>query len=321
MWWPAVAGVVVGLVGWISPHTLGVGYDNITNILSGSLPWRTLLALALWKLTSWVVSLGSGTSGGTLAPLFTVGGACGALLGIAAVQLFPQAGFDSRVAALVGMAAMFAGASHTLLTWVLFAFETTRQPMGLLPLLGGTAAAYLVAGLGMRDSIMTQKISRRGVPLSMGQESDFLHLQTVRQWAATPVVTIAADDSVAAARNRLATSSHKHQGFPIIDGGGMLVGVITRRELLAAGEDGWRPVGTLLTRVPVVVFEDASLREAADVMVRHEVGRLPVVSTAAPGRVVGIITRSDLLRAHAPRLDDLHRRDVPRFHPSARLPA
>jgi len=309
MWWPTLGGVVVGCVGWVSPHTLGVGYDNIANILSGSMAWRALLALGLWKFVSWVVSLASGTSGGTLAPLFTVGGACGALLGLAVTKLFPAAGLDPRIAALVGMAALFAGASHTLLTWVVFAFETTRQPLGLLPLLGGTAAAYLIAGMGMRDSIMTQKISRRGVPLAMGPEVDFLHLQTVRQWATAHVVTIPAGDSIAAAQTGLTTTAHKHQAFPVVDNEGVLVGLITRRELFADHIDIARAVRSLLKRDPVVVFDDSTLRDAADLMVQHDIGRLPVVTRIAPRRAIAIITRSDLLRAHAPRLNDLHRRD------------
>jgi CIC family chloride channel protein len=307
MWWPAIGAVAVGVIGWINPHTLGVGYDNITNILSGTLTWQFLAALAFWKFLSWVISLASGTSGGTLAPLFTVGGAVGALVGTAAAHFIPSAGFDPRVAALVGMASMFAGASHTLLTWVVFAFETTRQPLGLLPILGGAAAAYLVAGLGMRDSIMTQKISRRGVPLSMGPEVDFLRMQTVRQWASARVVSLAADSTIAAARAAVATV--KHQGFPVIDAEQRLVGVITRRELDGPDVDANAPVRSLLTRTPVVAFEDASLREAADIMVDQGVGRLPVVTRDNPTRVAGILTRSDLLRAHAPRLEDDSRRE------------
>ena len=304
MWWPAMGAVVVGIVGWISPHTLGVGYDNITDILSGKLTWQVMAALAFWKFISWVISLASGTSGGTLAPMFTIGGAVGAVVGTAAAHFFPSAGFDPRIAALVGMASMFAGASHTLLTWVVFAFETTRQPLGLLPILGGAAAAYLVAGLGMRDSIMTQKISRRGVPLVMGPEVDFLRIQTVRQWATSPVVTLPADMTIAAARKSLARA--KHQGFPVVDADQQMVGVITRREIEEPGLDENSPVRSLLTRTPVVTFDDVSLREAADIMVDQGVGRLPVVTRDEPTKVAGIITRSDLMRAHEPRLEDAY---------------
>src|SRR6185312_15788557 len=137
MWWPAIGGLAVGIIGYFAPTTMGVGYDNIKQILSGNATIQVLLVLCLLKFASWAIALGSGTSGGTLAPLFTIGGALGALIGTALTVLLPQAGVDPRVAALVGMAAMFAGASRALLASVVFAFETTRQPLGLLPLLGG----------------------------------------------------------------------------------------------------------------------------------------------------------------------------------------
>lgn len=162
MWWPAVGAVVVGVVGYFEPRTLGVGYDNIREILSGHILGSALLALVLLKLVSWSIALGSGTSGGTLAPLFTIGGGLGGLLGTVAMQWLPSFGIDPRIAALVGMAAVFAGASRALLTSVIFAFETTHQPLGLLPLLGGCSAAFLISSLMMRYTIMTEKLARRG---------------------------------------------------------------------------------------------------------------------------------------------------------------
>ncbi|MDB4883077.1 MAG: Cl-channel voltage-gated family protein, partial [Gemmatimonadetes bacterium] len=137
MWWPIAGALVVGIVGLIEPRTLGVGYENITGAIDGSIVGGALLALVLLKFVSWSVYLGSGTSGGTLAPLFTIGGGLGAWIGAHAARVAPSLGVDARVAGLVGMAAMFAGASHALLTAVVFAFETTRQPLGLLPLLAG----------------------------------------------------------------------------------------------------------------------------------------------------------------------------------------
>ena len=183
MWWPAVGAVVVGVVGYFAPHTLGVGYDNIERILGGELVGRTLLVLCVLKFVSWSVSLGSGTSGGTLAPLFTIGGAMGALLGALAATLFPRLGIDPRVGALVGTASMFAGASRALLTSVVFAFETTRQPLGLLPLLGGCTAAFLVSCLFMRNSIMTERIARRGVRVIGEYAADHLETRSVRDAA------------------------------------------------------------------------------------------------------------------------------------------
>ncbi len=163
MWWPALGGLAVGVVGLAVPHTLGVGYDNIEHILDGSLSGPILLFFCLAKLISWSIALGSGTSGGTLAPLFTIGGGLGSICGwlLSKSALFQT--LDSRVAALVGMAAIFAGSSRAFLTSLVFAYEATHQQAALLPLLAGCAAAYLISSLLMRNTIMTEKIVRRGI--------------------------------------------------------------------------------------------------------------------------------------------------------------
>jgi CIC family chloride channel protein len=177
MWWPAIGAVVVGVVGIIAPKTMGVGYDNIERIVGGELVGKAMIVLCAWKLVSWSIALGSGTSGGTLAPLFTIGGGLGSALGLVFATLAPSAAVDVRVAALVGMAAIFAGASRALLASVVFAFETTRQPMGLLPLLGGCTAAYLISCLLMKNTIMTEKLARRGlhVPSEYGPLGPAVH--------------------------------------------------------------------------------------------------------------------------------------------------
>ena len=308
MWWPALGAVAVGVCGFFAPHTLGVGYDNIDRILSAEIGGKALLFLALMKFVSWSISLGSGTSGGTLAPLFTIGGGLGALLGEVAAHAFPHLGIDVRIAALVGMAAMFAGASRALLTSVVFAFETTRQPIGLLPLLGGCTASFLLSCLLMRNTIMTEKIARRGVRVPGEYTADFLDQVAAGPAASRPVVTLAADDLLAAVRAWIATrgAGTSHQGFPVVDAKGELVGVVTRRDLLDSAVPDSAAVRELVRRPLAVAFEDSSLREAADHMVHEGVGRLPVVSRAAPRVPVGILTRSDLLAAHQRRLDDAH---------------
>jgi len=163
MWWPALGAIPVGVIGYFLPRTLGVGYENISDFLCGRMAVAAIAALATAKFVSWAIALASGTSGGTLAPLFTIGSGLGLLLGRAAQVMFPHCGIDPATAALVGMAAMFAGASRAFLASVVFAFETTLAPLGLLPLLAGCAAAYLVSGLLMPNTIMTEKIVRRGV--------------------------------------------------------------------------------------------------------------------------------------------------------------
>jgi H+/Cl- antiporter ClcA len=186
MWWPAIGAIAVGITGYYAPFTMGVGYDNIQKLLTGSVPLTMLFALCFLKYISWVIALGSGTSGGTLAPLFTIGGALGALLGIAALRFFPSLQINIATAALIGMAAMFAGASRAFLTSVVFALETTGQINGLLPLMGACAAAYFVSFFLMKGSIMTEKIQRRGVQTPDSYEPDILQTTNVEQLA-TPI--------------------------------------------------------------------------------------------------------------------------------------
>jgi CIC family chloride channel protein len=308
MWWPAFGAVVVGVVGAIEPRTLGVGYDNIVATLSGSIAGRALIVLVLLKLVSWAVYLGSGTSGGTLAPLFTIGGGMGGWLAGMLAATMPSLGVDARVGALVGMAAIFAGASHALLASVVFAFETTRQPLGLLPLLAGCASAYLISLLLSRNSIMTEKLSRRGTSVRTEYAVDHLAHVLVRDVATRDVISLDADDTLGAARAWLkgelgaARLASSHQGFPVVNEEGDLVGVVTRRDLLDARHDDELRIAEIVHRPPAVVYEDSTLRDAADHMVLESVGRLPVVTRKDARRIVGIISRSDLLAAHAPRL-------------------
>jgi CIC family chloride channel protein len=303
MWWPAIGAVAVGVCGWVAPHTLGVGYDNIERIVSGDLAGRAMIFLCAVKLVSWSIALGSGTSGGTLAPLFTIGGGLGSALGLAVSSVAPAASIDVRVAALVGMASIFAGASRALLASVIFAFETTRQPMGLLPLLGGCTGAYLVSCLLMQNTIMTEKIVRRGQRVPSEYAADFLETVLVRDAMSHELVTVAAGDEVERVRTWLEShdKAATHQGFPVLDGEA-LIGVVTRRDLVDPSAPRDRTMRGLVKRAPVVVSEAASLREAADQMVNAGVGRLPVMSAEGGRALVGILTRSDVLGAHRVRL-------------------
>jgi H+/Cl- antiporter ClcA/CBS domain-containing protein len=302
MWWPAIGGLAVGVVGVFAPRTMGVGYDNIEHALSGSMAVQALLALTVFKFISWSISLGSGTSGGTLAPLFTIGGGLGGILGALIAQTWPGLGVDPRIAALVGMAAIFAGASRALLASVVFAFETTRQPMGLLPLLGGCSASFLISSLLMQHSIMTEKIARRGVRVSNEYGVDLLAGLLVKNFATRAVATLPADERVGVVLARLGGggSAAGHHGYPVVDASGALLGVVTRRDLFEATPE--QSLRELLRGPAVVIGEQASLRDAVNRMAQHDVGRLPVV--AKSGALVGILTRGDVLAAHAVSLKD-----------------
>lgn len=304
MWWPALGGLVVGVVGYFMPLTLGVGYTNIAAVITGQMSLAGMLALCVCKLLSWSVALGSGTSGGTLAPLFTIGGALGGVFGLCLVAWAPWLHVDARMAALVCMAAIFAGASRAFLTSVVFAFEITQQAHGLLPLLGACAAAYLVSGLMMRNTIMTEKIARRGVRVPSEYAADYLDQIFVRDACSREVVSLRATQSLSDVRSWLGAGSvsARHQGFPVINDDGQLLGVVTRRDLLDPQANDEANVGSLIRRAPLCVREDHTLREAADHMVEADVGRLVVLSKTGAHSMVGIITRGDLLAAHARRL-------------------
>lgn len=306
MWWPTIGGLAVGVVGYLAPDTLGVGYYNISNILSDRLTVPAILFLCGMKFISWSIALGSGTSGGTLAPLFTFGGGTGAVLGACAVALAPSAGIDLRIAALVGMAAIFAGASRAMLASVVFAFETTLQPFGLLPLLGGCAASFLVASVLMRNSIMTEKIARRGIRAPGEYEADALDQVHVRDVMSEGVVSLRVGDLIEAVRSWLAegTPEMSHQGFPVVDERGTLVGVVTRRNLLDSSISGRQHVGDIIRGLPKFVYDDCTVRQAADHMVNHNIGRLPVVRRGQPVQLVGIITRSDILSVFLRRVNE-----------------
>jgi len=322
MWWPAIGAVAVGVIGFFAPRTLGVGYGNISGIISNTAgPLKVVAFLCIMKLISWAVSLGSGTSGGTLAPLFTIGSGMGLLLGALFVHLSPHAHVDIRIAALVGMAAIFAGASRALLTSAVFAFETTLQPLGLLPLIGGCTAAFLVSCILMRNTIMTEKIARRGIRVPAEYEADFLDQILVATVASKGVVSLKAEETVELVRAWIASGAAgtSHQGFPVLDGNGLIVGVLTRRDLLAPEVSAQLHLRELIKRPPKIVYSDCTLREAADHMVNHDIGRLPVVNRETR-KVVGMITRSDVLSAHRRRLrDSAEAKPTLRLRPGAQL--
>jgi CBS domain-containing protein len=290
------------------PHTLGAGYENIDQLLSGNMLFWGVVGLGVLKLISWAIALSSGTSGGTIAPLFTIGGAMGMVVGQAGKTLFPGAMIDLRIAALVGMAAIFSSASRAMLTSVVFAFEATLQPLGLLPLLSGCSSAYLISSLLMKNTIMTEKAARKGVHVPTEYSADYLDRIYVKDVFSSPAITVAADQTVDEVREWLnGKDSHAHhQGFPVVDENRFLLGVVTYRDIMNREVSAGQKIAQLIKRPPSVIFDDCSLRVAADHMVREDVGRLPVVKRNAPGKIIGILSRSDILSAHGQRLKETH---------------
>jgi CBS domain-containing protein len=265
--------------------------------LAGTIVGGALLALGVAKLLAWWVALGSGTSGGTLAPLLFIGGAFGGWLGSIAVH----AGIpvDPRAFALVAMAAVFGASTRAVLTGIVFMIEIVAAPAMAIPLMLATAAAAIVATSLASDSLMTEKLTRRGLRIHHHAEVDVLRSTRVSDVMSRDVVTIDAGSTVAAARTVLAEGPHS--AYPLVTPDGALSGMVSRSDLLADGVDEAQPVDEIAATDVVAVPPTASVLDALDTIVRESVEHVPVVDD---GCLVGICTRTDVLRARARKLND-----------------
>lgn len=308
MWWPAIGAVVVGVVGYFAPSTLGVGYENISAVLSGEATIRMLLVLCFLKFISWAFSLGSGTSGGTLAPLLTIGGASGALLGLMILNIFPGAEINVSTAALIGMAAMFAGASRAFLTSIVFALETTMEPHGLLPVVAACTAAYFVSFFLMKGSIMTEKINRRGVHTPDSFEPDILQRITANEVMNTDADIISPHNSIKELREWLKRTAAETMSpeYVVADDTGKLEGMVRREAIFDKSFGDDVPLTQLLTDKAPYIFEDNRLSLAADLMHRYRISVLPVVVRDGSKTVSGVLTHKDIFTAYSQRRNEEH---------------
>lgn len=303
MWWPAIGGLVVGVVGYFAPRTLGVGYDNITDILSGKVALQIVFSLCIMKFISWAVALGSGTSGGTLAPLLTIGGATGVLLGMAIIALFPNAGVALPLAALIGMSAMFAGASRALLTSIIFAIETTGQSNALLPLLAACIASYVISFLLMENTIMTEKIARRGVKTPHSYEPDMLDKITVGQLAKENGTVLSYDATIEEVREWLKNEKTQHCSYYIIvNHEGEFKGIVSSSNIFSMHHPVSNTIATLIKRKPVTITNANSLKTAVELMAKENIDVLPVISH--DNKITGILSYRDILSSYRDGLDE-----------------
>ena len=288
MWWPAIGGLGVGLGGLWNPRVLGVGYDSIHGLLEGKLGLPKPPNLAVTKGLVWAVALGSGTSGGVLAPLLMMGGALGAV----ASGILP--GGDAGLWATLAMAAIMGGTMRSPLTAMVFTAELTRD-WNLLPaLLASCVCAHAVTVLLLRRSILTEKIARRGHHVFREYTVDPFDIHRVGEVMERDVPTISTATSVRELSERLRREPElaRRQGTPIVDAHGRLVGIITRSDLMSsldADPAGGIAVLDAGARTPIVTYEDDRIREAVERMLRHGIGRLPVVDRRDPGRLVGYL--------------------------------
>jgi len=304
MWFPAIGGLFVGIFGYFAPRTLGVGYENITDVLSGNLTLNVIWSLCIFKFISWAIALGSGTSGGTLAPLFTIGGAAGILLANAILYFFPHSGITFSLAALVAMAAMFAGASRALLTSIIFALEATGQSNALLPLLAGCIGSYVVSFFLMENTIMTEKITRRGVKTPDSYEPDILETINVKQVMSENGLMINEDNMIGEVRQWLEREKDYNSNyFIIVNNKNEFSGIISSSNLFSNHHAPDKLVGTLIKRNNVSVSADSTLRGAVELMAKENVDLLPVISIE-DNKIIGILSYKDIISAYKSDIDN-----------------
>jgi len=313
LWWPAIGALMLGVIGYFVPRVLGVGYDTIGDILHASLAWKLLLLVMFAKAIALLVSLGSGTSGGLLAPMFMSSAALGGLCAIGMNRVFPDAHLAAGAFALVAMGAVFGAASRAAFTFIIFAFEITRDYNAVLPLMLVTVIAEGIALLLMpKSSIMTEKLARRGLLIHQDYETDILQHVAVAETMDAEPPTIVEDMRVREAADRIAQHDpaiSKHQGIFIVDAKGNLQGVLTRGDVLRSLDENPTGDTTVLeagNRDLVVSYPDETLNQAAAKMLRHNIGRLAVVDRANPKKLVGYLGRREVMAARLRRLDEEH---------------
>lgn len=303
MWWPALGGLAVGLIGYFNPRTLGVGYENITDILSGSLPVQVVLSLCLLKFVSWAIALGSGTSGGTLAPLLTIGGATGALLAFVLLYFFPACGVTLPLGALIGMSAMFAGASRALLTSIIFAVETTGQSNSLLPLLASCTASYFVSFILMENTIMTEKIVRRGVKTPDSYEPDILEKKNVADVMKEDAILLSEENSIGEVRDWIEHEDlHDTHYFIVVSSENDFKGIVSASNILSNHHDKENNVGSLIKRKDISISVNNSLRSAVEKMAKENIDVLPIVSKE--NTIIGVLSYKDIIATYHHRVDE-----------------
>ena len=297
MWWPILGGLAVSVGGLLDRRVLGVGYDTIQDLLAGHLTGGSAASLLFLKAAVWAVALGSGTSGGVLAPLLIMGGG----LGVLESGLIPVG--DAGLWAMVSMSAMMGGTMRSPLTAILFTVELTHDWNVLPALLVGAVVAHGTTVLLLRRSILTEKLARRGHHLVREYSVDPFEVHRIAEVMDRGVVTILATMTVAELSARIADGDPAltgRQGIPIVDARGELAGIITRSDLMRAMESEQGRAAAVLeagTRDLIVAYPDELLRDAVSRMLAHDIGRLPIVDRHDRRRLLGYLGRAGIMRA------------------------
>ena len=313
MWWPALGGLVIGLGGLIFPQALGVGYDTVASLLQGNITTKVILGILLVKWFIWAVSLGSGTSGGVLAPLMMMGGALGGL----EAMFLPNEG--AGFWPLISMGAILGGTMRSPFTSIIFAFELTHDANVFLPLLIGSVVAHAFTVLTLKRSILTEKVARRGYHLSREYSIDPLELLFAREVMRTKITSLAATSTLREVQHSLRSDHRQKQRLlPVVDAEGRLTGVVTRgdiREQIELGGEAAleKRLSELVHSSVVAAYPDEPLRIVVHRMAEKGITRLPVIDRDSR-KLLGLLSLDDLLKARSRHLEEeRHREQTLRF--------
>src|ERR1700723_2145692 len=310
LWNPAIGALGLGIIGFFVPRVLGVGYDTISDILNNNLALKLLLLIAIFKALALMISLGSGTSGGLLAPMFMSSAALGGSFAIVVNLIFPGAHLSPGAYALVAMAAVFGAASRATFAFIVFAFEITRDYNAILPLMLACVIADMIAIHYLPSSIMTEKLRRRGLHVPEEYEAGVLKVVLISEVMPKDVQPIPPEMTVGDLAERMGLgepSFNLTQGLPIIGKDGQLVGVVTQGDLLRALESDPTGKATVLdvgARDLVVAYADESAFDALFRMLQNDIGRLPVVSRENSKEMIGYLNRSSILGAWTRQMEE-----------------
>jgi chloride channel protein, CIC family len=296
-WHPILGAIGFACVGLVVPRALGVGYGTINDVLADRLTIGLLAAVFLGKLLAWWIALGSGTSGGTLAPILLISGAFGSLLGTLINELAPALHLAPGAVALVAMAATFGASTRATFTAIVFAFELTQDYRSIIPIMLAAVIADLVAGALLDHGLMTEKLARRGLHVPLDYEPDYLQATQVRAAMSSPATVLDADSVVGDARTRIDDTSHS--AYPLVDTQLRCVGIVTRTDLLAADATPDAPLTKIASPDVVTVTPEDTLLTALERIVDEQVEHLPVIDH--DHHIVGMCTRTDILRARSER--------------------
>jgi chloride channel protein, CIC family len=310
LWHPAIGALGLGIIGFFVPRILGVGYDTISDILNNNLALKLLILIAVFKALALVISLGSGTSGGLLAPMFMSSAAMGGAFALIVNMIFPSAHLSPGAYALVAMAAVFGSASRATFAFIVFAFEITHDYNAILPLMLGCVIADMIAIRYLPSSIMTEKLARRGLKVPEEYEAGVLKMVRVGEVMRKDVNPIPQEMTVAELAERMGRGEPAYnltQGLPIVSSDGKLVGVVTQGDLLRALE--LDPKGTITvieagSQQLIVAYPDELVHDAMYRMLQRDIGRLPVVSRENPQQMIGYFNRSSLLGAWTRQMEE-----------------